>query len=131
MQANPQTALLLLSLSWFILYWIFGGVVFSLIAAARSMHMKKARFSCLFTLGAVAAAFGAAYSGIILARPRGLRCPDALISRGTLQGAEHFSIQSILMCDFGAVLVGGAMFFLLLLAIGTISLVLSRTEKHR
>ena len=131
MPASPQTALLLLSLSWFILYWILGGVVFSLIAAAQSMHLKKARFSCLFTVGAVAAAFGAAYSGIILARPHGLRCPDELVSRGTLQGAEHFSIQSIFMCDFRAVLMGGAMFFMLLLAIGTVSLILSRTEKQR
>ena len=131
MTANPNTALLVLSISWFIIYWILGGVVFSLIAAARAMHMKKARFSCLFTLGAAATAFGAAYAGVILSRPHGLRCPDELVTRGTLQGAENFNIQSILVCDFRAVVIAGSMFFALLLAAGMVAMLLSRTEKQR
>ncbi len=131
MIANSSTALLVLSILWFVIYWILGGVVFSLIAAARSMHMKKARFSCLFTLGAAATAFGAAYAGMILSRPHGLRCPDELVARGTLQGAENFNIQSILVCDFNAVLIAGTMFFALLLAAGMVAMLLSRTEKQR
>ncbi len=131
MTANPHTAVFFLSLSWFVIYWILGGVVFALIAAANAMHMRKARFSCLFTIGAAAAALGAAYTGVVLSRPQGLRCPDELVSRGTLQGAEHFNIQSILVCDFRAVLIAGSLFFGLLLAAGMVAMLLSRTEKQR
>ena len=131
MSANSQAALLALSSLWFIVYWILGGVVFSIIAATKSIHMKKARFSCLFTLGAVAAAFGAAYTGILMARPLGIRCPDIFIERGTLFGAERLSVQTLLMCDVNAALRAGGVFFVFLIIIGAVALLFSRIERTR
>lgn len=54
----------LLALVWFVFYWIFGGVFFSLVALLRMARIHTVRFSCLFTFGALACGFGAALTGV-------------------------------------------------------------------
>jgi hypothetical protein len=112
--------------TWFIIYWILGGVFFALVAATRFMHTRKAMFSCLFTIGSVGAAYGASITGIILAaHDVARRCapsqsPSALSAFGDL-----------ITCHPGAVFVAGGMFFALLLTTGMVALLVSRVEKGK
>jgi len=108
---------------WFIIYWIFGGVFFSIVAATSAMHMRKARFSCLFTGGSIAAAYGASVLGVLLAgNGRGAKCPKP--------NAEAFrAFGDLLTCNISSVLVAGGMCFALLLMGGMIALLFSRIEK--
>ncbi len=108
---------------WFIVYWIIGGVFFSLVVATSAMNMRKARFSCLFTLGSIAAAYGAGTTGVLLAaNNRGVRCPAP--------SPEAFhAFGQLLSCNISAILVAGGMFFALLLTAGMIALLFSRIEK--
>lgn len=54
----------ILTLNWFVIYWILGGVFFAIVAISRTMKLRKARFSSLFTLTSLFAAFGAALAGL-------------------------------------------------------------------
>ncbi|MBU0531177.1 MAG: hypothetical protein ABIG32_02085 [Candidatus Uhrbacteria bacterium] len=59
-----QVFTVLLSVLWFIFYWVFGGVFFTVIAVLRLGRIKKIRFSCLYTILAALAGYGAAKLGI-------------------------------------------------------------------
>lgn len=123
MLASPHTITWMLFTLWFIIYWILGGVFFSIVAATSAMHMRKARFSCLFTGGSVAAAYGAAVVGVLLAGgSRAARCP-----KPNLEAFRAFG--DLLTCNISAVLVAGGMCFALLLMGGMIALLFSRIEK--
>ena len=54
----------LLSIVWFLAYWILGGVFFALVALLRLGRVRKVRFSCLFTLLSAASACAAAFYGL-------------------------------------------------------------------
>lgn len=116
---------------WFIIYWILGGVVFALVAAARSTHMRKAQFSCLFTLGSAAAAYGAAAIGLLLLRPRGPRCPEEFLLQKGFMAAERIGLQDVLFCDAKAIMIAGGLCFALLLAVGVVALLVSSIEKSK
>jgi hypothetical protein len=64
MNADLGTLTGLLAAFWFLLYWILGGVFFGLVALWRLGRVRKVRFSCLFSLWALACAVGAAWQGI-------------------------------------------------------------------
>lgn len=64
MEAEFGTLLIVLSLVWFIVYWIFGGVIFSIISLVRPGKMKRVRFSCLYTILSALVAYGAAWLGL-------------------------------------------------------------------
>lgn len=66
--------LLLLGGLWFLFYWIFGGAFFALISVFRLGRLKKLRFSCLFSLFSLAAAFGGAWAGMRLAQSSATEC---------------------------------------------------------
>jgi hypothetical protein len=125
MLATPQTMTWMLFTLWFIVYWILGGVFFAIVAATRAMHMRKARFSCVFTGGSIAAAYGAAVVGVLLAaNQRGTQCAKP--------SAEAFrALGDILTCNISAVLVAGGMFFALLLTAGMVAMLFSRVDKVR
>ncbi len=53
-----------LAVLWFIFYWVFGGVFFTVIAVIRLGRIKKVRFSCLYTILAALAGYGAARLGV-------------------------------------------------------------------
>lgn len=59
--------LVALTLLWFLVYWVFGGVVFSLISLLRPGKLKRVRFSCLYTILSAFVAYGAAKYGILWA----------------------------------------------------------------
>ncbi len=109
--------------AWFIVYWIIGGVFFAIVAATRFMNMRKARFSCLFTLGSLLAAYGAAVIGMLLAKGnRVTQCPK--------MNAEAFrAFGEVITCNYQAILVAGGMCFALLLMAGLVALLFSRVDK--
>ncbi len=123
MRADLQTITWMLFLAWFIIYWVLGGVFFALIAATRFMNLSKARFSCLFTLGSLAAAYGASTIGMMLAgMNRVARCPKA--------NPEAFhALGELVVCNYSAIFVAGSMFFALLCIGGMVALLFSRVEK--
>lgn len=116
---------------WFITYWILGGVFFSIIAATRFIHTRKAVFSCLFTGGSVFAAYGAAVLGLMLVRPRGMRCPENFVADGVFRNVASVRLQDILLCDTQSIMIAGGLFFAILLTVGMVALLVSRVEKQR
>lgn len=69
--------LILLAVLWFLFYWVFGGAFFALVSVFRIGRLKKARFSCLFTIFSAAVASGAAYWGMRWANESARACIDA------------------------------------------------------
>jgi hypothetical protein len=94
-----------LSLLWFLVYWILGGVFFALVAIARLGRVRRVTFSCLFTLLALACGFGAAWGGMKLAQHDVNRCLQIAETR-----AE--AISAVFGCGFvgvfGAFMLGAA-----------------------
>ena len=116
---------------WFVAYWVFGGVFFAIVAATRFIHTRKAVFSCLFTGGSVIAAYGAAVLGLMLVRPRGLRCPEGLVAQGMFRDPAMVRLQDVLLCDAKSLMIAGGLFFALLLTVGMVALLVSRVEKQK
>jgi hypothetical protein len=130
MAPQPIGLLILLTLLWFVLFWIIGGVIFATIGLVRFLRVNKNRFSCLFTFFSLAAAFGAAWTGIAATNMPG---PHACLVR---QGLDHLPLTQILPslfnCSYNEVLSAAGLWFLFLLAVGIILLLISRTpEKPR
>ena len=110
---------------WFIVYWILGGVFFAIVSATRFMNTRKALFSCLFTAGSVAAAYGASVTGLILAgMDRSARCPVPVVGSSK-------TFLGVLTCNYSAILVSGGLFFAILLTGGMVALLVSRVEKQK
>ena len=63
MLAQISTLILILTLLWFLVYWIFGGVIFSIISLLRPGKMKRVRFSCMYSLLSLLAGYVAARLG--------------------------------------------------------------------
>jgi hypothetical protein len=123
MKTDPQTITWMLFVGWFIVYWIIGGVFFALVAATRFMNMRKARFSCLFTLGSLLAAYGAASMGILLSKAGNVtRCPK-------LNPEAFHALGEMITCNYRAIFVAGGMCFALLLMAGLVALLFSRVDK--
>ena len=76
MIASPSL-LIALGVAWFILYWIFGGVLFSIIAVLKVGRVHKARFGCLFTLLTAGMGGLAAWAGLQLSAVQIATCPAA------------------------------------------------------
>lgn len=99
-----------LSLFWFVVYWIVGGVIFSIISVTRFLHVHKVRFSCVFTLASMGAAYGAAWmSSQILIRQA--ICMARM--RGVL---DVFPV--VFTCGARQAFSSGLLWFLLLMALG-------------
>ncbi len=123
MKTDPQTIIWMLFLAWFIVYWLVGGVFFALVAATRFMNMRKARFSCLFTLGTVLAAYGAAVVGMLLANAnKVIRCPK-------MSPDAFRAFGDVLTCNYQAIFVAGGLCFALLLMAGLVALLFSRVDR--
>ena len=56
--------LVVLSLVWFLIYWVLGGVFFAVVTLVRLGRLRKVRFSCLFSLLALGLGIGTAIVGV-------------------------------------------------------------------
>jgi len=67
-----------LAIVWFFLYWIIGGVFFACVALLRLRRLRKARFSCLFSLSAAICALGAAWGSTVWIERAAVGCLENL-----------------------------------------------------
>ncbi|MDP2631151.1 MAG: hypothetical protein Q8P30_00075 [Candidatus Uhrbacteria bacterium] len=111
---------LLISLFWFPIYWLFGGVFFSTIAILKVIKLRKARFSCLFTILAAGAAYGASYSGTWFGEYNIEQCVE--------ESAGFFrALASLIACGILELSVAGLVWFIILILIGFGALFVSRS----
>ncbi len=116
MIAQAATLFTILTLAWFLVYWIFGGVVFMVISLVRPGKMKRVRFSCFYTILSAAVAYGAARLGIFWAAqatgniPQANSIGEAMIVVG---GLGFVGILLGLLVGFGVLFVGGWIIMLL------------------
>ncbi len=92
-----------LSVITFLLYWIFGGVVFSIITALRLGRVQKTRFGCLFSAVSLGLAIIAAASGIALAERDIARCqlsPERWVSWIESFACGIIPIMSVMFIGF-------------------------------
>ena len=63
---DPQIVpfLTTLSILWFLVYWILGGVFFAIVTVIRLGRIRKVRFSCLFSILSLFLGVSAAYLGM-------------------------------------------------------------------
>lgn len=64
MDAELTSMLIVLSILWFVVYWVLGGVFFAVVTMVRLGRLRKVRFSCLFTILSLVIGVGAAYTGL-------------------------------------------------------------------
>ncbi len=92
-----------LSILWFLVYWILGGVFFAVIALLRLGRVRKVRFSCLFTIWALVVAIGAAFKGLEFSRDAITECMGSAITKAQ-------TVTAVFGCGaagvFGAFLIG-------------------------
>lgn len=77
METELGSLLVSLTILWFVAYWIFGGVVFSIISLLRPGKMKRVRFSCLYSLFSLLIAYGSARLGLMWAAEATGSLPEA------------------------------------------------------
>jgi len=108
---------------WFPMFWIFGGVFFAIVAMMRVSKIRRARFSCLYTLLTAAFAYGAGYSGLLLGEARVAVC---------LQEAHGIfdTLAAVFGCAIFEILATGAVWFLLLLITGFFAMYLSKADNQ-
>jgi hypothetical protein len=106
MDSELTSLVILLSIFWFLIYWVLGGVFFAVIAVLRLGRIRMVRFSCLFTLLALLLGVGAAYGGIRQSREAVLVClKDATTNAETVMAVFGCGFASI----FGVFLMGAAL----------------------
>jgi len=110
-----------IAIFWFIIYWILGGVFFAIVVASRFIRLRKARFSCLFSIASATLAYGAASTTTVLSESSVAVCVNK-------DGSDGF--LSLLRCAPNAFFGSGAIWFILLVVIGTVAVLLSRAEKY-
>jgi hypothetical protein len=113
----------IIALFWFILYWILGGVIFAVISIMSVAKIKRAQFSCLFTLLSMGAAFGAAYFGTSHAEDRIFAC---LAEEQDVFG----QLASVIGCGILEQVVSGAFWFIVLIGIGIMAFIFSRATNQ-
>lgn len=74
MNAELMSFFIILSILWFLVYWVLGGVFFAVVAIMRLGRLRKVRFSCLFTILSLVVGIGAAYSGVLGSQEAVVNC---------------------------------------------------------
>jgi hypothetical protein len=120
---DPQllSFLIVLSLVWFLAYWVLGGVFFAVVAIARLGRVRKVRFSCLFTLLSLLLGIATAYGGMRLAEDSVSQCMDDASSATELATA-------VFGCGFAGVLGAFFMGAVLLVIGGFLIMALSKSK---
>jgi hypothetical protein len=105
MEFSTQSFVVFLSILWFIVYWILGGVFFAALTILRLGRVRKVRFSCLFTILAAICGLSASHYGMKLGEGAIVEC-----TKNASGYAE--TISAIFGCGFsavfGAFLIGAA-----------------------
>lgn len=110
-----------LALVWFILFWVIGGVLFAVVALTRFLRIKKAQFSCLFTLASGAAAYGAATTGLIMSEGKAVLC------LGSAAGPINVA-KAIFGCSARDIFLSAGIWFALLIMLSILFMLLSQRE---
>ena len=58
---------IILFILWSLLYWLFGGIFFSIIAAFNIRRIHKVQFTCLFSISSIIAGAFAGWAGLQIA----------------------------------------------------------------
>ena len=111
----------LLSILWFLAYWILGGVFFAAVALTRLGRLHKVTFSCLFSILALACGIGASFGGLRYASHEVVRCLAFADSR-----AE--ALTAIFGCGFAGVFGAFLLGAVVLIVGGFISLFLASAK---
>lgn len=122
MTAELGTLLVSLTVLWFLVYWIFGGVVFAIISLVRPGKMKRVRFSCLYTIFSAFIAYAAAKLGVIWASE----------ATGSIPQASSLSEAIVVMGGLGfvGILLGLIAGFIILFIGGWIIMLISRSKER-
>ena len=115
-----------LVIAWFLLYWVLGGVVFSLLALIRVHRIRRVRFGCLFTFTAIGVAAIGAWGSIRMADGALLACELPAPSTFAASLEAWIQLFACGIVPFSVVFVGG---FVLLLFVGFILLALSKRNE--
>lgn len=100
----------ILSILWFLIYWILGGVFFAIVTIMRLGRVRKVRFSCLFSLLSLVVGMSAAYFG--------LRQSEEAVSGCLVQASSKLEmLTAIFGCGFVEIF-GMFLFGALLLTLG-------------
>ncbi|MBI5370000.1 hypothetical protein HZA85_02335 [Candidatus Uhrbacteria bacterium] len=86
-----------LSVIWFFIYWILGGVFFAVIALLRLGRVRKVRFSCLFTIWVGVISVLVSSKGLAWSHEAITRCVEGATSRVQI-------IVAVFTCGFSGVL---------------------------
>ncbi len=104
---DPQliSLVILLSIFWFLAYWVLGGVFFAVITILRLGKIRMVRFSCLFTILALLLGVSASYFGIARSQQNVIAClEDAQSNAEMVMAVFGCGFASI----FGIFLIGAA-----------------------
>ena len=114
---------LILAAFWFPIYWIIGSVVFATITIIQVVKLRKARFSCLFTILSAATAFAAAYAGLYYGQSQISVC---------LADAPDFfgALASVFACGVYSVFAAAGIGFVALILLGFIIYYISRAKNQ-
>ncbi|MEK7131921.1 MAG: hypothetical protein AAB833_00175 [Patescibacteria group bacterium] len=105
---------IILTFAWFLIYWLFGGVLFAVVALSKFVRVNPAVFSCWFTLLSIATAFGAAWTGIFVLE-------QSSAAQACFNSIQHFGDIALVEwsnCNLGNLLIAGSLWFIFLLAVG-------------
>jgi hypothetical protein len=123
-QMDIQIFTTFLSVLWFLFYWIFGGVFFTVIAVIKLGRIKKVRFSCLYTILSALVGYGAAKLGVLWAEDSINQCL-AYANGASEQFAAIFACGIVGI--FTAMLIGACA----LIVIGFLLMKISRSKEPR
>ena len=111
MEISIAALTMLLTIVWFVVFWLVAGVMFAVIALIRFVKLNKARFSCLFTILSFVTAYGAAWMGVMAAVKGSSRCLARI-------DALYEAIPGTFVCAPQPVIFSAFLWFIFLLALG-------------
>ncbi len=110
-----------IALIWFLVYWILGGVFFSLMAVLKMGSVRKVRFSCLFTILSLGCASAAAWGGFKMANEGVQSCLQEAATKAEI-------ITAIFGCGFVGIFSAFTLGLIVLISLGSVCLKLSTTK---
>jgi hypothetical protein len=123
MDAQITSFFIILSILWFLMYWVLGGVFFAVITIIRLGRLRKLRFSCLFSLLALVVGVASAYFGILGSQDAVSDCLATSVTR-----AEK--VTAVFGCGFASIL-GAFLLGALALTIGGFIIMLLSKSKTK
>lgn len=107
----------LLSVFWFLVYWLFGGTIFALISLSRAAEIRAFQFSCFFSLFTLLAGLAAGWFGAVGVRAASPKCLQGVntaleAARVAINCAPEPVVYSALIWAGVLFLIGGLVFAL-------------------